>query len=318
MAPTPSAVQTPTPAPTAAPAADPVTSNVSSSPLPPTATVVTVTVTGDEDPAALRSFLRIILASFAPSSSVVTATVGALPDDLGIGLTVPSTATVIGGVVRTDAFGGNQLFLATEGAAEDLVTALREQLLGLGFVAPAENAMGSAGQVFLSTEFSMPLMLCSSDGETVVNLGQLSVAGEQEAVSLSSFPNRGFGAPCAEDPFASGSGFPDVLPQLAPPPQAQVTSTGSGSGSDANSYTLSAEAEITSVLTPTQIAEFYELQLEGAGWERLEESRTDAVAWSAWSFVDDNGNAWTGTFSIIRQAGEESGYLASLRAESQG
>ncbi|MEZ4619112.1 MAG: SH3 domain-containing protein [Caldilineaceae bacterium] len=91
---------------------------------------VTVTFTGDvENSDALQSFLRSLLVSMGASDTSVTVTVGVLPAELPITLTVPQTATIIGSVSRTGEWGGDQIFLSTAGSADSLLALLRRQVL---------------------------------------------------------------------------------------------------------------------------------------------------------------------------------------------
>lgn len=281
---------------------------------------VSLTLTGnDADPAALREFLRAVLVAFTPDNTVITATVGALPSNLPIELTLPPTATVVGGVVRTGEFGGGQIFLSTTESAEDLVALVRTQLLEQGYTVPAQGQMlGSSGQVFLSSnEFATSLFLCSPDDAIGINLGAATMADGTEAVMLSINPTSRFGGPCAEDPAGGDAGMFDLLPQLAPPSGAIVQSSGGGTSSGPDSISLSASAEIQSELTPADLAAHYEEQLAATGWEQLGTSQTDELTWSAWSFTDDEDVPWTATFYIVRQAGADDSYMATLHAESQ-
>jgi uncharacterized protein YraI len=318
--PTPVPTPTPTPTPAAATGASSqvvvAEEAVSAAPLAGSGPV-TVTLAGnDDEPDALRSFLRTLLVGFSPSNTIVTATIGVWPADFPLDLTVPATATVIGGVVRAGEFAGSQVYLAAEGAGDDLVATLRQQLLDGGFTTPPQETVGGPSAVFLSTDqFAPPLVLCGPDDETVVNLGTVLVAGEAEVVSVSSNLTFGLGGPCGEDPSGGGEMF-GVLPSLAPPAQAQVRGSGGGSSSGPDSFSISAEAEIESTLTAADLAAHYEGQLEDEGWTRLDDSQTEVLAWSAWSFVDENGNEWNATFYIVRQGGEEGGFLATLRADT--
>ncbi len=316
-------IATATPVPTSTPIVTPIVTQTEQVTVTQTTTqeVVSaqvVTITGnDADPDALRAFLRTLLAGFGPSNTTVTATIGTLPADLPIELTVPATATVIGGVVRSGDFGGSQLFLTSQGAADDLVAVLRQQFVSAGFTVPSQQAVGGSGQVFLSSDpFALPLVLCSPDAETIVNVGTAQVSGDSEIVSLSTNAGNRFGGPCGEDANGAGA-VVDVLPSLAPPPQAQVRGSGSSSSSGSDGFSISAEAEIEADLTAPALSAPYEAQLEDAGWTRLDESSTDDLAWSAWSFSDDEGNEWSAVFYLVRQGGEVDTYLATLRAMTE-
>jgi hypothetical protein len=103
------------------------------------------------------------------------------------------------------------------------------------------------------------------------------------------------------------------LPQLLPPPGAHLQSTGGGGGGNR----VSAEAEIRTSLSATELAAHYTAQLEAAGWEALDDSAADTIAWSAWHFEDEQENAWTATFYIIQLGDSPDTFLATLRADVQ-
>jgi uncharacterized protein YraI len=280
---------------------------------------VTVTLAGDvENTDALRNFLRMLLLSISPSNTVVTGTIGLLPAELPITLTVPQTATVIGGVVRTGDFAGSQLFLATGSAADALLVAVRQQLLDQGFTSPPQGQTpGGSSQLFLSSDSTTPDLLCSPDETLAVTVNAVVLADGATAVAISTNPVAGFGGPCGADPAGDGSEIFDALPQLLPPPQAQVRGSGVGSSSGTDGFSVTAEAEIESALTVAELTAHYTGQLAETGWAQVAESQTDALAWSAWSFVDGNDNGWNATFYIVQQGGEPGSYVATLRAENQ-
>lgn len=282
--------------------------------------VVTVTLTGnDADPDALSALLRSVLVGFSIGDSVITATVGTLPEGLPITITVPSTTTVVGSVVRTGDFESSQLFLSTETDAETLIDLVRQQLLDAGFTTLSQDAMGGgSGQVFLSSDsITASRLLCSPDDAWSVTLGAVNIAGDTAVVSVHVSPVSRLGGPCGQEPVQAVTDLYSVLPSLLPPLGAQVRDGGGGSGGGPDGYSVSAEAEIESELSVAELAAHYEEQLRAAGWERLDDSQSYALAWSAWSFVDDADEAWNATFYIVLQSGEENSYVATLRAETQ-
>lgn len=285
--------------------------------------VVSVTLAGnDADAVALRAFLLPVLAGFGPPDSAVTATIGLLPDSLPISLTVPPTATVIGGVVRSGTFEGTQIFLSpadgADGAADALVETLRQQLQDAGFTAPDRAEMGGPSSVFLSTDpLFASLTFCSPDDEFSASLSTVTIAGETEVVSISTTPATRASGLCGQNIAAGGSDMFSMLPSLSPPAGAQVRSSGGGSGGGIDSISVSAEAEIETELSIADLAAHYEQQLQDAAWERLDDTETYAMSWSAWSFEDEAGDAWNATFYIALQSGEENNYIATLRAETQ-
>ncbi|MEZ4619111.1 MAG: hypothetical protein R2867_26855 [Caldilineaceae bacterium] len=57
----------------------------------------------------------------------------------------------------------------------------------------------------------------------------MQVAGAPAVVSLSIVPVAPFSTSCGEDPVSAGPTMVNALPQLVPPPEAQVRGSGSGS-----------------------------------------------------------------------------------------
>jgi hypothetical protein len=275
----------------------------------PGITPISVNVVGGDE-ASLRILLRAVLASFTlgPATQAVTATVGTLPS-LPVNLNLPPSVAIVGSVVRTGDFGGTQLFFAGQPPAVDLVENVRQQLSTQGFTAP--EAMAASGGVFLSSQPEISI-LCSLDDELFVNLGT-AVLNNTVILQVSLNPIRTGGDPCSPDPMQGmGPGY-GILPQLLPLAGAQVQGSGGSSSGDR----ISATADIQTELTADVVAAHYEDQLEEAGWERIDESSSDAIAWSAWSFSDDDDNEWNGTFYIVRLAGEGDSYVATLDAQRQ-
>lgn len=316
----PAATVTPTAAvaPTAvvtSPAVVTVTAETGSAVSPSSSGLVTVTLVGDDDIGALTTFLRVLLASFSAENTTVTAFIGELPADLPLDITVPDSAAVLGGVVSTAEFGGAQLYLTTQGGGDDLVAELGGQLEDAGFTAPLQDRAG-LGEVFLSSsQLAPPSVFCGPDDDLAVTIGTVALAGEAEVVTISTNQVTGFGGLCAPVP-AGDTTVIGILPSLTAPAQSQVVSGGSSSGGGGASFMVAASAEIESALPIGDLAAHYTAQLEDAGWTSLGESETDSLAWSAWSFTDDDGNDWNGTFYIVQQGGEVGSYLANLRAET--
>jgi hypothetical protein len=267
---------------------------------------ISVNVVGGDE-ASLRSLLRAILASFTlgPATETVTATAGTLPS-LPIDLDLPPSVAVVGSVVRSGEFGGTQLFFAAQ-STDDLLEDLRDQLSDQGFAAP--EGMGTAGQVFLSTQPELSI-LCNLDDDLFVNLGAATL-NNTTILQISLNPIRAGGDPCSPDPMqVAGPGY-GILPPLQPLEDALIRGSGGSSGGDR----ISATADIQTELTADVVAAHYEDQLEAAGWERIDDTAADAIAWSAWSFSDDDNNEWNGTFYIVRLAGEGDSYVATLDAQ---
>lgn len=275
----------------------------------PGITPISVNVVGGDE-GSLRILLRAILASFTlgPATEAVTATVGTLPS-LPVNLNLPPSVAVVGSVVRTGNFNTTQLFYAAGATATDLVETVSDQLSAQGFTTP--TPMGAPGTVFLSTQADLSI-LCGPDEDIFVNMG-VATLNNTNILQISLNPIGLGGDPCSPDSMQGMAPGYGILPQLQPLAGALVRGSGGSSSGDR----ISATADIQTGLTTDVVAAHYEDQLEEAGWERLDDTAADAIAWSAWAFSDDDGNDWNGTFYIVRLAGDGDSYVATLDAQRQ-
>jgi len=104
----------------------------------------------------------------------------------------------------------------------------------------------------------------------------------------------------------------NMLPSLQQPAGVQRTQGGAGTSGNDGAY---ASAELQTALSVAELAEQYMAQLETAGWQLVEESQTEAVAWSVWTFDDDDGDAWGGTLLVTDRPAVSDGRFALLRVE---
>jgi hypothetical protein len=274
---------------------------------------ITVTILGDDDVDALSAFLRPLLAAYGPGGGAVTATVGALPAPLPVDLELPQTLIVVGSVERSGEYPETQVFLSAPEPGGEQVDVLIGQLQEQGFVVPPAEEFGGPGRVFLSTETFARSLLCSPDNQWMVNLSEVAMVGEPDSVQVRINFVRDLGGPCSQPTSVRPDSQYDILPPLAPAPDTRVQAQGGGSG---DNY-VEARADLQSVLAAAELADHYETQLADAGWERLDDSRAEAVAWSAWTFADPDGTSWNATFYLVRQGGQQNAYLATLRADRQ-
>lgn len=283
---------------------------------------LTVTVLGGDDPVALNRFLRHLLAGYGSGGGYVTVTIGMVPADFPIALTLPAEVEVVGGYVRRGDYDEDLLLLAGGGTPEALTEMVRQELLTQGYTVPVDTTAAMSGQVFLSNDFFMSDILCSPDRAYVIFMAA-SRLDDEPAVLRININRSILGDICSQLP-ADGGMMGDgmmgagILPQLVPPPNVQVRSSGSSSGMGSSGNSVSADAELqTSVLSLGDIAAHYVAQLAAAGWDQLGSSRADAVEWSVWGFTDAQGNRWTVTFYIVQKGDTPGTFLATLRADAQ-
>ncbi|GEM_PF-980862 len=292
----------PTPPPVAAPVGKSVTVLAPEVGLPGE-TKVTV-LGGDEE--GLREFLKHYLAPSYPSgpAMTITVTVGALPGDLPIQLDLPSGMRPIGSVERRNGAQNIQIILASRLSPAKAVHNLRQQLEEQGFQEPA-MAFPGPGPVFVPSQVEFSLF-CSPDKKWFVNLSAFE-AEEGSTLNLNINSADPFGGPCQEGPpptVPERMPFARILPQLEPPPGAVVRSQGLSTGQ----LSVQASAEVIIDWPISRLEAYYEKALEEAGWEQMDASQTEDVAWSSWQAVDDAGKAWSATFTIARVAGRPDTY----------
>jgi hypothetical protein len=181
-----------------------------------------------------------------------------------------------------------------------------------GFRASVDGAGHGSGQVFLPQNPVLPDALCSPDGDLVIYHSRAAVQDAPPVLRLNIAPVPVLFGPCSPAPNNADPAL-GILPQLLPPPGAQVQASGGGGGSNM----VAAEAEIHTSLSATELAAHYGAQLQAAGWEALDDSAADAIAWSTWHFLDEQENAWTATFYIVQLGDSPDDFVATLRADAQ-
>ena len=56
-------------------------------------------------------------------------------------------------------------------------------------------------------------------------------------------------------------------------------------------------------MSPAALVEHYSAQLKEAGWSRVGGGEEGPTAWSGWTFEDEAGEGWVGTFVAMRPSG---------------
>ncbi|HLZ57751.1 MAG TPA: hypothetical protein VKR06_12445 [Ktedonosporobacter sp.] len=106
----------------------------------------------------------------------------------------------------------------------------------------------------------------------------------------------------------------EVFPPLSPPPGTrQLIGGGSGGGSDSSHS--SATLELEQAIPIEEIQTHYNQQLQQAGWTSIDAGHVEQAAWSNWSFRDKDDEPWSGTFFLLKLAGQKPRYYLQLLAE---
>ena len=103
----------------------------------------------------------------------------------------------------------------------------------------------------------------------------------------------------------------NLIPPLEPPKGAKQQGGGGGGGGDSwhSSATLDAETPLEALAT------HYAAQLLRGGWTQNDAGIAGPLAWSTWTFQDEDNEPWNGLFLILKRPGKERQYFLEVRAD---
>lgn len=233
--------------------------------------------------------------------------VDSIPDDLPYGLPVPDDVNIIGSM--TGVWAEYVLVFKTELSEESVHEYYRKILLEQGWL--DENMeMLLGGFVEGPSQYGM---YCYGD-EAALGINALRFPDGQTTVQLNLDIEPEYN--CNSVGNGYGFGFESLIPQLVTPAGASLQRGGAGS-SDRDAEVT---AYLKTALSPIELIEFYNQQLEAAGWEMKNNTFAQAddgeggAAWSLWALEDDDGNSWQGSLMVLK-ASEDAEAFAVLRIE---
>ena len=235
--------------------------------------------------------------------------VGQRPPDFGDDFPIPPGARILGSLVAAQPI----LVLDTDQAGEDVILFYQQQLAPSGwnieaFPGPMHGGFlhsGMLGRQFANfhRDDGVALQVMANagpGGRTIVQLTRLpDDSGRQRAQRHAHRMGR--------DPW-------QVLPPIAPPPHSEQYQEGGSSGEDR----VVTSARIESDADLATLAAHYTTQLEKAGWQREDGGVSEPVAWSAWTFTDEEKQPWRALFVLLKWPGEPRRSWAQLVAEWVG
>lgn len=237
--------------------------------------------------------------------------VGQLPPDLPYELPVPEGGRVLGTLLHRNptvaldaplepdqalAFFGERLTAAGWSAQQDMPprhggfmhSTMGNRAFGyfyLGEDGPAVNVLA----------FATP------SGRTAIHLNLRTEGGATAFGGLPSGPRQ----------RRMGPDIWRILPPIAPPPRSQQWQEGGNSGGDR----VSSSARLETDLDLPTVAAHYIAQLEKGGWQRRNSDEHDPVAWSTWTFQDEDKEPWSGLFIILKHPDMPRRYWVQVLAE---
>ena len=238
--------------------------------------------------------------------------IGTLPDDLPFELVLPDDAQVVGSIVRSDS--NTYEIIADTQLEPDAVVDFFTDALPDTWERIEGPVMSPGG--FVEREFTGGLF-CSDDASLNVNVS--TTDGEMSDLRLyivspaDPYMCEGGAEMAMRDPFM-------MLPRLETPEGVELL-PGSGGGSGGGfpgRRSATSTANLATELPLDELAAAYNSQLEAAGWEQTDSAVSGGVAWSGWTFTDDEGALWGGTFTLTANPTNEGEYTAWLMIQEAG
>jgi hypothetical protein len=232
--------------------------------------------------------------------------VGQLPPDLPLELPLPEGSRLLGSL----AVENPMIAIESQLAGEDVVTFYRERLTTAGWTVQEHFGPMQGGFVHSSrSDHSMATFFTPDDrftlavmtapapgGRTTV---QLTLQGEIAEFRPRLRPHR--------DDFMA------VLPPIRGPKGAMQMPGGGGAGPDH----VDTSATLESDLDLATVSAHYLGELAHVGWQQLDAGASGPVAWSTWSFTDQDSAAWQALLLILQRPGRQGNYALTLRAERE-
>jgi hypothetical protein len=233
--------------------------------------------------------------------------VGQLPPDLPVELPLPEGSRLLGSFVQENPL----IAIDTQLAGEDVVAFYRERLTAAGWIAQEEHfGPPQGGFVHISrSEYTVAAFFTPDDRFTLTVMSaptpggrtavQLTLQGEVAEFRPRLRPHR--------DDFMA------VLPPIRGPKGAMQMPGGGGAGPDH----VDTSATLESDLDLAAVSAHYLGELAHVGWQQLDAGASGPVAWSTWSFTDQDSAAWEALLLILQRPSRHGNYALTLRAERE-
>lgn len=240
--------------------------------------------------------------------------VGQLPPDFPVELPQPQGSRVVGSVVVGDR---TEVFLDAPSSARDVLTFYRDRLGEAGWTSPPMGRPGGGFQPSRGGPANV-LLFCKGENGPSLSIQTVDVQGKatQVYLELNTYAEHPENSPCSRQQRMRRMGHPvgEVFPPLVPPPGGEVLPEGGGGGNGRwhSSAVLQGDVMLADVRAD------YERQLLDAGWTRLTSGDGGPVAWSTWSFRDEEQHPWHAMLLILQQTEAPRTYFLLLRGEMEG
>jgi hypothetical protein len=236
---------------------------------------------------------------------------GELPADIP----VPEGMLLLGGLRRVGPYRSEpdaQVILEAQVEPEGVYDAFREHLAGSEWTEKRPMLPERGG--FVHADPGMrPLTFCLSERGPA-----LTVSAHRRSESLATEVrlrldgSRRRDSPCSEEFDLHEYDERSVIPALFPPEGVAQLSGGGGSSSSSEDN----QAHLRTGMTPAAIVGHYSAQLREAGWSRVGGGQEGPTAWSGWTFEDEAGEGWVGTFVAMSLSGPTEACFVQVSAST--
>ena len=237
-----------------------------------------------------------------------------LPPGLNTFLPLPEGCRLLGSLIRSP----EQITIVLDAlqSPEQVLTFYREQMKASGWQELDETMRpfmhGFTHTTMRGSGHGNTLTLCQGQGSRNIFIQAFTGTGSRTDVRINL--NSGAHSPCNQRQRRMRHMHPmrEVLPLLVPP-QGTRQQPGGGGGNDDRWYST---ASLISTLDVQQLADHYQRQLEAAGWKYEAKGGDQQMAWSTWTFTDEDQQSMRGLFLIVKTPGREQENFLYVQAQT--
>jgi hypothetical protein len=241
--------------------------------------------------------------------------VGQLPDNLAIPVPVHEKSQVLGTLIRSSEH--IEIMLDSELPPTTVLSFYKERMAESGWdeLDEMRHAMHGGGFVHSGfTAFENHITFCKGADGPAFSLNAYERKQGHTDVRL----DINFGSeysPCAQPDRMqrrmAHHGMHNLIPPLEPPKGAKQQSGGGGGGSDS----WHSNARLDKEMQLDTLVPHYTAQLIKGGWARTDEGVSGPLAWSTWTFQDEDKENWNGLFFILKRPGKDRQYVLEVRID---
>lgn len=236
--------------------------------------------------------------------------VGQMPPNLSIEVPIPEGSSILGSLLRSKE--NIDIVLDCSLTPEEVMQFYKERLTAAGWneleaMRPPHGGFVHSGmRMFLNQ-----IVFCGGTQGPAFTVNASKGKNSRTNVQIELNGSSEF-SPCAQmSRQRLHRGLHELIPPLYPPQGARQQG-GGGSGSTGSWYTSA--TLLTDAELPTLVAHYHP-QLAKGGWTLMGEGQAGPLAWSTWTFQDEDKEPWRGLFFILKTPGQENQFILVVRIE---